>query len=228
MRGVIVSLVLVLAAVGCGDDDDGGGLASGGGGGDFCEEAESVRQLGEAFDDFDPEGLQTASDAIDDLAASAPDEISDDMAVMQDAIQQLVDAFDGVDPDDDEATAEALASLQDLDTEEIEAASNRIEEFVQEECDIDLSGDDDGTDDGSSDDGSSDDGSSEEAGDPEPIPDDVPADLEERTQDCFDGDMEACDEVFFESESDSELEDWANRCGGRFEETPGLCSEVDG
>ena len=48
---------------------------------------------------------------------------------------------------------------------------------------------------------------------PEGLGDDP--ELDALAQDCFDGDMEACDNLFFESDIDSAYETYAATCGGR-------------
>ena len=62
------------------------------------------------------------------------------------------------------------------------------------------------------------------------IPPGVPADdlgddpeLEDLADGCFEGDMEACDAVYFESPIDSGYEAYGETCGGRNEAIPGGC-----
>ncbi|HEV2756855.1 MAG TPA: hypothetical protein VG318_13895 [Actinomycetota bacterium] len=114
---LLLALVAVLAA--CGGDDGGGSEAGGsdGGGGDaqaFCSKQEELDSL----DTADPEEM---SAAIDDLVADAPEEISDDIQLIADTLEQLQDASS---PED----------LEGVDTDELEAASERIESWVEENC----------------------------------------------------------------------------------------------
>ena len=50
------------------------------------------------------------------------------------------------------------------------------------------------------------------------------ADLDALHDACADGDMEACDELYFESPVGSDEEEFGSTCGGREEETTGDCS----
>lgn len=44
------------------------------------------------------------------------------------------------------------------------------------------------------------------------------AEFEDLADECFDGDFEACDDLFLQTPIDSEFEDYGRSCGGRFEE----------
>jgi len=53
--------------------------------------------------------------------------------------------------------------------------------------------------------------------------------LDALAQDCFDGDLEACDDLFIESPIDSDYETYGNTCGDRVpeEEVAGrLCTTI--
>lgn len=51
--------------------------------------------------------------------------------------------------------------------------------------------------------------------------------LDELAQDCFDGDMGACDDLFFAAEVDSTYEQYGDTCAGRQAQgTPNLCVET--
>jgi hypothetical protein len=59
---------------------------------------------------------------------------------------------------------------------------------------------------------------------PDPPPAATPdqgAELTALAQDCYEGSMEACDDVFRDSPLGSELEDYGNTCGGRMPEPRG-------
>ena len=43
-------------------------------------------------------------------------------------------------------------------------------------------------------------------------------------QDCYQGDMQACDDLFMQSDSGSELEDYGDTCGHRFDVSHGFCA----
>ncbi|MDQ3913837.1 MAG: hypothetical protein M3323_00685 [Actinomycetota bacterium] len=110
-RPMVLVLVLVIVALSaaCGGDDEGGGSAQA-----FCDNQEEM----DAIDTADPEAM---AEAIDELAADAPDEISDDVQLIADTLQDL----DEVDTPEE---AEALNSS------ELQEASERIEEWVDENC----------------------------------------------------------------------------------------------
>jgi hypothetical protein len=42
--------------------------------------------------------------------------------------------------------------------------------------------------------------------------------------DCYNGDMQACDDLFMQSPADSELEDYGDTCGHRFPTSQGFCA----
>lgn len=130
----------------------------------------------------------------------------------------------------------------DLDGEELDDAEADIVDFVDDECDTDLaddsgddsaddsaddSGDDSGDDstDGGSAGGTVEEGAAGEPDEPPAIDDPELADLADA---CFEGSGEACDDLFFQSPVDSEAEDYGDTCGGRFDESPGPCSEAIG
>lgn len=206
MRRATAALALFPLAVmfgACGGDDSGDGDIAA-----FCDAAVDL----EGSDVPDPDDVRAAVDA-------APDEIRDDLEVVLDFVEQF---------DDD---PEALTDLDPGDLEDLEDAVNRVGEFAEDECDIDLDGADDTTTTTAADDeetttttGGDADDDSGASGDPTEWPETENAEQEELAQRCFDGDGEACDELFFATESGSDIEDWADRCGGRYDESPGLCS----
>jgi len=124
-RPTLARRVLGLAAVpalmvgfaACGDDDSAGG--------GFCDQAES---LNETFDEIDDPTSEQFGDALDRIRAmDPPEEIADDW-------NQLVTALDGLeDIDLENPDPDALAAL---DTEEMQQASDRVDEYMSEECGI--------------------------------------------------------------------------------------------
>jgi hypothetical protein len=156
---------LLLFATACGGDD--GGSASGGG--DFCDlfaatDAQMDALGGDDMPIDDPDAIETmfttAIEGIENVSRSAPDELSDEFEILNDAygklLQKLKDAdFDFFALANDPELAELMESS------EVEAAQDTISEYTLEECGIDL--DDDGTtDEGSTDEGSTDEGSTDE------------------------------------------------------------------
>ena len=114
----VPALLVGLAA--CGDDDD--DSASGG---DFCDQAESLNETFEQIDDPTSAEFGEALDRI--RAMDPPEEIADDW-------NQLVQALEGFeDIDLENPDPEALAAL---DSEEMQAAGARVDDYLAEECGI--------------------------------------------------------------------------------------------
>lgn len=65
---------------------------------------------------------------------------------------------------------------------------------------------------------------SDEAGPPEPPPGGGDATLTGLADDCYNGDMQACDDLFLQTEAGSELEDYGDTCGKRFDVSHGFCT----
>jgi hypothetical protein len=108
---------LSLVAAACGDDDDGGDGASGGGD-DFCA---AMAALDEEFADEEPtqEDIEGILSSISDV--DPPAEIEESWNTMVDFMGEFVD--------DPTAASEDQLS-------EFEAASDDIDAFMEEECDI--------------------------------------------------------------------------------------------
>lgn len=117
--GLAAVPALLLGFAACGDDDDDSA------GGDFCDQA---REMDTAFDDIEDPTSEQFQDAIDRIRAmDPPAEISDDW-------NQLVSALDALeDIDLENPDPEALAAF---DGEEMQAASDRIDEYMSSECDL--------------------------------------------------------------------------------------------
>lgn len=113
-RPMVLLLLIVAVFAACGGDDGGGSASGGDDAQAFCNKQEDL----ESLDTADPEAM---AKAIDELVADAPDEISDDIQLIADTLEQLQDI------DTPEEAAE-------LDREELEAASERIEKWVDENC----------------------------------------------------------------------------------------------
>ena len=112
----VTALLLGLAA--CGDDDDSAG-------GDFCDQAES---LNETFDEIEDPSSEQFAEALDRIRSMDPPEaIADDW-------NQLVEALEGFeDIDLENPDPDALAALE---SEEMQAAGERVDQYMSEECDI--------------------------------------------------------------------------------------------
>ncbi|HEX6417133.1 MAG TPA: hypothetical protein VFZ77_01505 [Acidimicrobiales bacterium] len=112
--GLAALPALVLTAAAC-SDSDGDDSAS------FCERYSGME---ERFAGIDDPTSQDFDDAIDAIAGiDPPEEIADDWDILVEASRELAD----VDFSDPEA-------LEGLDFSEADAASERIEAFVNEEC----------------------------------------------------------------------------------------------
>lgn len=155
--------LLLLAA--CGGDD--GGSASGGG--DFCDLFAATDEQMDALggDDMpldDPDALETmfttAVEGIENVSRSAPDELSDEFDILNNAYGQLLDKLKDADFDFFAlANDPELAEL--MESPEVEEAQDTIADYALEECGIDI--DDDGTSDGgTTDEGTTDEGSTDE------------------------------------------------------------------
>lgn len=116
--GLVAVPALRLTAAACGDDDD-----DSAGGGSFCEGARALDDKYENnnLDDPTSDEFGEALDAFTSL--DPPEEIADDWATFVEGFR----AFADVDLSDPEAIAE-------MDTSEFEAASERIETYMTEEC----------------------------------------------------------------------------------------------
>ncbi len=200
------------AAPGDDDGDDDGdattttaGDMGAGSSSDFCERVIALQDsVGlEAVGDGDFSGLAQSADAFEALAADAPAEIRDDIEVTAVFLRLIADAYEGVDPDDPAAAIavfeEIGPALEELGAELATAGIN-IEQYLADECGLDLGDTDFGGD----------------AGD-EPMSYGDDPELDALWDACDDGDGAACDELFFISPIDSEYEEFGNTCGGRFE-----------
>jgi hypothetical protein len=125
--GLVAVPALLVGLAACGDDDDSGGDSASGdsASSDFCDQAES---LNETFEEVDDPTSEQFTDALDRIRSmDPPEEIADDW-------NELVSALEGIeDIDLENPDPEALAALE---TEELEAAGQRVDEYLAEECDI--------------------------------------------------------------------------------------------
>lgn len=163
LLSITLTVVGALLFAGCGDDDTDSATeatddAAGSEdlGDDFSVEGECAflgefaRGVDEAFDteealrggeavDFGAI-FRPLAEEIDDVAAAAPDEIQGDFEIVADGFEQAATALEGVvidmsDPEsfDPEALAE-LETLEDTFGGEFEAAAERIDVWISENC----------------------------------------------------------------------------------------------
>ena len=114
------------------------------------------------------------------------------------------DAFEDTDFDADDPPPEFVAALLEVGAPQ-----------VAEQCGIDEEafGGSDGTTDGTTD--STDDDGADES-------------LEDLEAACADGDLTACDDLYFSADFGSELEEFGSTCGGTAEPQSGSCETTDG
>lgn len=140
-RWIAVLLALVLVTAACGDDD---GSAFGGGGGidAFCDlaleqEALDASVNGGEINIFEPDAFREAFENLFELteraADIAPEEIRDDFRIVRDEIRVIAEQLEAVDYNilDVDLESEGFAG-----SPESEAASDRIEAFIERECGI--------------------------------------------------------------------------------------------
>ena len=117
--GLAAVPALLLTAAACSDSDDGGDDAA-----SFCDR---FRELDERYSGLDDPTDEDFTDAISEISElDPPAEIEDDWNTMIEAFRSFAD----IDVSDPEA-------LADVDFTEAEAASDRVDSFLSEECGID-------------------------------------------------------------------------------------------
>lgn len=133
---LVAPTALVLALAACGGDDAGGALSTD----EWCERAENINSLSDdldAIDPFDPEGIEVAysrfREAVDEVRAVAPDEISDDIETLYAGVADI-----------DDALADADYSFLDVDLSfmsgregAMDTASERVRSYNVRECGFD-------------------------------------------------------------------------------------------
>jgi hypothetical protein len=115
--------------------DDDGGEASG----DFCDEASAIA-VDESINDIDiddPAAVALALERMDAWAGEAPDDVAEDIREVNASFEEMVELIGNADLQDDPEALAQFEAVQDRGR----AASDRVEDFVQEACGVDLSGD---------------------------------------------------------------------------------------
>ena len=128
---VVAVAALLFAGAACGSDS---GSASG-----FCDTIQQWADGQEVFsddaapgtEDFD-ESMAAAKEITDDLRRNAPAEIADDVATLGDMIDVMAD----LDFEDPQAMMDVAGKF---DQNELDQATQNIEEYAKSECDVDLS-----------------------------------------------------------------------------------------
>jgi hypothetical protein len=134
----------------CGGD----GSGKAGSGGDYCSDLKDAKKEVDALKDGDFSDLEKTTDAMNELADEAPDEIKDDWEILVKGVTKLVDALKkaGLD-DDDMATLQTgeipdgvditvlqslMTEIKALDTPEFQEAGENINKHAKDECGVDL------------------------------------------------------------------------------------------
>lgn len=149
----LVGTALIAAACG------GGGSASAA---TWCDLASDVNQASDAIDTSSnpAEAFREMAKVVDGASKVAPDEIRDEVALMEQFTKDLVAALDA---NDDNIILAMDAVTADYDMDALDAASTKVEQYGEEVCGIPA--DSGSPDTGSSDTGSSDTGSSDTGSD---------------------------------------------------------------
>ena len=153
MKRILATVAAVALGLGlltaCGDDD--GGSADGG---DYCTDLKAAKKEVDALKGGDFSSLEKTTDTMHDLADEAPDAIKEDWDTLVAGVDKVVDLLkkagltdedmanlqNGQIPDGVDMTAlqDVMTQLQAIDTEEFQAASDRINKHAKDECGVDL------------------------------------------------------------------------------------------
>jgi hypothetical protein len=214
---------------------------------DECEEfVEALSSTDEITNSDDPseaiEGLRDFADEIAAAAGDAPDEIREDVEILADVYGEIAEQLEDVDVDDidegdPQSIIEAFQALQPLfqtfSSEDFIEASTNIARFCAGSTDL---GELDGS--GALGDvigGSSESGLDEETSD---CDSDTSANgrgdnegCDALYDECEDGDMHACNDLYFAAAIGSDYEEFGGTCGGRIESgdpgANGFCEDAD-
>jgi len=156
LRKVVGTLALtavaVLGVAACGSSDNGsssGGTSASAGGGsagdsDLCTYAKQLEETTnpDSFSNMDKATFDKIDEIITNVQAKAPDEIKDDVATVAKNFQDVRAIFAQYDFDIAKLTSAATADssltdkLQSLNSDEFNAASQRVNTYLQEKCGI--------------------------------------------------------------------------------------------
>lgn len=211
---------LVLAVVGLSLAACGGG----GGGGDeeaFCDALDALSEQVEAGDLADDGGLDDVTDTVNELIEAAED------GEQLDAVNAVGEEVQGADPDDADDTAETIQDelgdfAEDCEIDEDEFAIPPATTGTTATTDTTettaATSDTTGTTDG---------GDAIIVSARQPVPGDIAPEFAGLAQACFEGDMESCDQLFFDTPPDSPDEAYGDTCAGRIPEGTGVeCTTV--
>jgi hypothetical protein len=157
LRKVVGTLALtavaVLGVAACGSGDNGSassgtsagaGTSGDAGDSDLCTYAKQLEETTnpDSFSNMDKATFDKIDEIIGNVQAKAPDEIKDDVATVAENFQDVRAIFAKYDFDIAKLTSAATADpsltekLQSLNSDEFNAASQRVNTYLQEKCGI--------------------------------------------------------------------------------------------
>jgi hypothetical protein len=197
----------------------GGACGGGGAGGDedaFCDALEDLSDQVADGDLADDDGLDDVRDTLEELADAAADDVADDVG-------ELAEAAEDADPDDADDladdvvddlgdTADEVCGIDEDDFAIAPEATTTTEEASTTTAEVSTTT---ATTAG--------DGGGDEVPEDvntivarEPVPADIEPEFAATAGACFDGDMTACDALFFEQAPEGSIaSEYAESCGGR-------------
>lgn len=128
MRTRALALAATAALLGwsCGGGDGGSTEA-------FCDEVSSQGEIGSVQDIRDPEKARQAADFFGALAEEAPDDISEETDLLAEIFRSVAEVVGNPDSQEDPEVKERFERFQ-REGEETQNASQKVADFVQEEC----------------------------------------------------------------------------------------------
>lgn len=131
---VVLATLLGVAGAACGSSGNGGG----GSAASFCETLETFEKDSEAFEDIDAEpgskeftdAMNRTAEAVQKLKQTAPSEIADDMGLLADYSEAMLNI-------DYENPQEAESFMEDFDLDRLTEASENMDAYAAEHCDLD-------------------------------------------------------------------------------------------
>jgi hypothetical protein len=139
-RGIL-AIAAVAAILSACSSGDGNGDSAEADDGDFCSVASQLNQSVDAtVTDPDEATFDEIEAAIDEARASAPGEIEEDLATLDEGFTSVREIFAEYDFDLTKLMAaaaadpEILTNMQTINGGEVEAAGNRVEAYVREHC----------------------------------------------------------------------------------------------
>lgn len=115
------------------------GCSGGGSVEDFCKDGKALSE-GTFADDIDPSDPEAMKSAFSDIVAQvkdidAPSEIKDDWDVLVGSVEKLNDGLQDLDLTDPDDQTKFMELSSELGSEEVTAASERVNTFTTEKCD---------------------------------------------------------------------------------------------